>query len=56
MKKYRPVETKLNDRITSYTKLKNQLQGEVKLISAKRLTKDLINAYGILNVAYCFPE
>ena len=56
MKKFREVETKLNDHITSYTKLKNQLQGEVKLISTKRLTKYLINACGILNVANCFPE
>ena len=33
------AEKKLNDHINSYTKLINDLSGEVKLISAKILTK-----------------
>ena len=37
------VEKKLNDYITSYTKLINDLTKEVKLISVERITKYLIN-------------
>ena len=33
------AEMKLNDHITSYTKLINDITGEVKLISTKGLTK-----------------
>ena len=50
------TEEKLNDYITSYTKLLNDLLGEVKLISTKGLTKDLINGYSIHNDARCFVE
>ena len=54
------VETgkKLHDHITSYTKLINDLSGEVKLISGKVLTKDLISGYSIsiLNGAKYFSE
>ena len=39
----RIAEKKVNDHITSYTKLINDLSGEAKLISIKKLTKDLIN-------------
>ena len=46
------TEKKLNDYITSYTKLLNDLLGEVNLISAK----DLINGYSIHNDARCFVE
>ena len=34
---------KPNGHITFYAKLINDLSGQVKLISTKRLTKDLIN-------------
>ena len=35
----------------SYTKLINDLLVEVKLISTKKVTKDFINEYSILNGA-----
>ena len=41
--KHVETEKKLNDNILSYTKLINDLSGEVKLTSKKGLTKDLIN-------------
>ena len=47
---------KLTDHIASYTKLINDLSREVRLISTKGLTKDLINAYSILNGTKYFAE
>ena len=40
----------------TYTKLINDLSGEVKLISTKELTKDLINECSILNGLKCLVE
>ena len=34
----------------------NDLKGEIKLISIKRLTKDLINRYSIINGTKHFVE
>ena len=45
---------KPNGHITFYAKLINDLSGQVKLISTKRLTKDLINWYSIINGANYF--
>ena len=39
------AEKKLNDQINSDTKLRNDLSREVKLISTKGLTKDLVNGF-----------
>ena len=46
----------LNDHITSYIKLINNLSGKFKLISTRGFTKDLINWYSILNGAKYFVE
>ena len=43
------TENNLNGGLTSYAKLINDLLGEVKLILTKRLIKDMINGYSILN-------
>ena len=39
------AENKLNDRMTSYIKLINDLSGEITLISTKGLAKHFINGY-----------
>ena len=49
-------EKKLNENITSYTKTGNGLSGEIKLISIKRLTKDLISGCSIINGTKHFVE
>ena len=55
--KHVETENKVNDHITSYTKLMNGLSGEVKLISTKGLTKNLRNGYSFLNDAkYIFED
>ena len=54
--KHLEAEKKLNCYINSYTKLINDLSREVKLISTKRLTKDLINGYSICNGAKYFAK
>ena len=46
----------LNDHITSYIKLINDLSGKFKLISTRGFTKDLINWYSILNGVKYFVE
>ena len=49
------AEMKLNDHITSYRNLVNDISGEVKLITkAKGLAKKLINEQSILNGAKYF--
>ena len=40
----------------SFIKLINDLLGEVKIMLAKTLTKDLINGYSIANAAKYFVE
>ena len=50
------AENKLNDHLNFYTKLMNEPSGEVKLISTKGLTKDLMNEYSILNGEKYFGE
>ena len=47
-------EKEINDHITSYIKLIDNLSGEV-LISTKGLTKKLINGYSVLNGTIYFP-
>ena len=47
---------KLDDHSTSYTKLVNDLTENVKLISTKGLTEDLINRCSILNGVKYFSE
>ena len=49
------AEMKLNDHITSYRNLVNDISGEVKLIT-KGLAKKLINEQSILNGAKYFVE
>ena len=50
------TKKKLNGHINSYTKLKDDLSREVKLILTKRITKDLINGFSIVNGAKYFVE
>ena len=50
------AEKKLNDHITLYKKVINDLPGELKQMSAKGLTNDLINGYSILYGAKYFVE
>ena len=45
-------KTPLNDHVTSYKKLINDLTREVNLTLTKRLTKDLINKYDISSIQY----
>ena len=54
--KHVEAEKKVSDHITSYAKLIKDLSGKGKLTSTKRLTKDLINGYSILNGAKYFFE
>ena len=58
MKKLRHLEAgkKLNDHISSYSRLINDLSEEVKLILTKVLAKNLINRYSILNSAKYFSK
>ena len=51
------IKKKLNDHITSYTNITNDLSKEVKLTSIKVFNKKTMNGYGILNEAkYFFPR
>ena len=49
-------EKNLDDHITSYTKLINNLSGEIKPMPTKKLTMSLINRYNIHNDAKSFVE
>ena len=48
-KRHVEAEKKLNELITSYAKLINDLKGEVQLVSTKELSNDWINKYSIFN-------
>ena len=54
--KYVEAEKKLDDHITSYTKLVIDLSGKVKLMSTNGSKIDLLNRYSILNSATHFVE
>ena len=46
----------LNKNVTSNKNALNEVSKQVKAISTKRLTKDLINKFSILNEAKCFSS